>query len=253
VTPPPVVSPPAPGAFPRDSTTGVPAGVALTPSGGLRVTTPNAVLDSLDISGDVSIEAPGVVIKNSRIHGNGDGDGISVRSGSVQIFDSEIFGFENAIGFDNWAAYRVDIHSTTGDGVKFGSNVTLQDSWIHDLTPGPGAHADGGQMQGGVRNLVVTHNTIDVSSARSANSALFLAPDLGPSADGPVTIAGNYLAGGNYTLFCVDGADGRYLVKNITIRDNVFGRSGGYGAARINVPVTWANNVWADSGAAVRY
>jgi hypothetical protein len=219
----------------------------------LRVTTPNTVIDGLDISGDVSIEAPGVVIKNSRIHGGGDGNGVYVRSGSVQIFDSEIFGFENALGFDNWAAYRVDIHSTTGDGVKFGSNVTLQDSWIHDLTPGPSAHADGGQMQGGVRNLVVSHNTIDVSASKSANAALFLAPDLGPSADGPVTIAGNYLSGGNYTVFCVDGADGRYIVKNITIRDNVFGRSFEYGAARVNVPVTWSNNVWADTGGAVRY
>ena len=74
------------------------------------------------------------------------------------------------------------------------------------------------------------------------NSALFIAPDLGPSTSGPILVEGNYLNGGGFTLFCVDGSNGKYLIGNITIRNNVFGPGAKYGSARVNVPVTWTNN-----------
>ena len=233
---------------PGASSTGVPAGTTLMPSGALQITTPNQVIDGLDISGPVTVEAPGVVIKNSHIHGN-DVYGVLVGTGSVTITDTEISGFENAIAGDSWVATRVNIHNVYGDGVKFGDDVTLQDSWIHDVTPAADAHADGGQLQSGVRNLVIKNNVIDMSSAPSANSALFIAPDLGPSTSGPVTIDGNWLDGGNYSLFCVDGNNGQYSVKNISITNNKFGRGAAYGPSRINVPVTQSGNVWADTGA----
>lgn len=233
---------------PGSSNTGVPDGVQLTPSGGLTVTTAGTVLDSLDISGTVVIDAPDVTIRNSRIVGD-QVYGVQVVSGSVTITDSEIAGFENAIAGGGWTAHRLDIHSVTGDGVKVGSDVTLDTSWIHDLDPAPGAHADGVQMQSGVVNLVITGNTIDVGP--DANSAIFLAPDLGPSTAGPVTVNGNWLDGGGYSLFCVDGASGRYFVDDISITNNRFGSQSRYGPVRINVPVTMSGNVDA-SGAAVQ-
>ncbi|WP_448631447.1 hypothetical protein [Cellulomonas soli] len=143
------------------------------------------------------------------------------------------------------------MHSNTGDGVKFGSDVVLQDSWIHDLKPGAGAHADGGQVQYGVVNLVIRHNVIDLSTTSSANAALFIAPDLGGSTNGPVTVDNNYLAGGNYTVFCVDGNNGQYFIGNISFTNNTFGRGAAYGPVRVNVPVTWTNNTWADNGSAI--
>jgi hypothetical protein len=254
-TPTPTSTPTAPatsGGTPGASNTGVPAGVTLKASGGLTVTTANTVIDGLDISGAVVVKAPGVVIKNSRIHGSGSGTGVQTSgSGTVTVYDSEIYGFENGIGFDGWTAIRVNIHSTTGDGVKLGSNVLLQDSWIHNLTPSSGAHADGGQVQYGVVNTVIRHNVIDLSTTSSANSALFIAPDLGNSTNGPLTVEGNYLDGGNFTAFCVDGNDGQYFIGNITFRDNTFGRSAQYGPVRVNVPVTWTNNTYADTGKAI--
>lgn len=198
------------------------------------------MLSGLDIHGEVVIQAAGVQIRGSRITGD-DYYGVLVQSGSVSISDSEISGFENAIAGDDWTAQRVNIHSVTGDGVKLGSGVVLRDSWIHDLTPAPGAHADGAQMQDGVTNLVVAGNTIEPGDA--ANSAIFLAPDLGPSTNGPVTISDNWLDDGGFTLFCVDGANGRYVVGNITISGNRFGSNAGYGPVRITVPVTFTGNV----------
>ncbi|BDO41361.1 hypothetical protein CELD12_08510 [Cellulomonas sp. NTE-D12] len=227
--------------MPGATNTGVPAGTVLTPSGSIHATTAGQVISNLDITGGVTVDAPNVVIKNSRIHGSGSGDGVRVLSGSVTVQDSEIYGFENAIGYDHWTGLRLNIHGDTGDGVKLGSSTTLQDSWIHDLTPAAGAHSDGGQMQSGVTNLVVRHNTIDMTSTNGANSALFLAPDLGPSTAGPVLVENNYLAGGGFTLYVVDGANGTYYVGNITVRNNVFGDSG-YGPDNVNVPVTWSGN-----------
>lgn len=239
--------PPAAGDKPGSSNTGPGDPTALRPASGRTVTTAGTVLSNLDISGPITIAASGVRIQQSRIRGTSS-YGVLVRSGSVVIEDTEISGFENAIAGDNWSATRVDIHSTYGDGVKFGSQVTLQDSWIHDLDGGPGAHSDGGQMQSGVTNLVVRHNTIDMSNSHPANAALFLAPDLGPSTNGPVTIADNWLDGGNYILFCVDGGNGRYFVRNISITNNKFGRNFQYGPANINVSITQYGNVWADTG-----
>ena len=234
--------------MPGASSTGVPAGTSLTSSPSIHATTPGQVIKGLDIAGGVTVDAPGVVIENSKIHGAGSGDGVRVLSGSVTVQDSEIYGFENAIGYDHWTALRVNIHGTTGDGVKLGSATTLQDSWIHDLTPAAGAHSDGGQMQSGVTQLVVRHNTIDMSSTSNANSALFLAPDLGPSTQGPVVVENNYLSGGNFTIFVLDGNNGQYVVSNVIVRGNVFGTSK-YGPDRVTVPVSWTNNTLEGGGA----
>src|SRR5659263_245731 len=72
--------PVSPAGRPGASNTGVPAGTTLTPSGELRITTANQVIDGLDITGPVTVEAPGVVIENSRIHGD-DVYGVLVRTG----------------------------------------------------------------------------------------------------------------------------------------------------------------------------
>jgi hypothetical protein len=237
--------------FPSATTTGVPAGTPLSPvAGELRVTTAGAVLDALDISGPVVVAAPNVTITRSRIHGTGEAFGITVESGSVTITDSEISDFANGVGFDNWTAERVNIHNMTEDGVKLGSNVTLADSYIHDLTPGPGSHGDGAQMQAAVHDLVVRGNVIDVSAWNGEpgmNAAIFLKPDFGPSSAGPVQIVGNFLDGGGYVLYCTTGASS-YTVASITISDNRFGRDSGYGPVAIDVPVTADGNVWDDSG-----
>ena len=234
--------------YPNASNTGVPAGEKLTPSGGLRVTTAGAVLEGLDISGSVEIAAANVTIRNSKIHGGGE-FGVRVQSGNVKIVDSELYGFsEAAIVFDNWSAERVDIHSVGSDGVKFGDNTTLRDSFLHGFTPTPGAHADGGQLQNGVTNVTITHNTI----VGASNAALFMAPDLGPSRPGPVVIDGNLLDGGNYTVYIVDGSDGKYHQKGYSVTNNRFRRGARYGPLSVNEPgssfTAWSGNVWDDTG-----
>lgn len=247
------VPPPTPDrGRPGPHNTGVPPGTVLRSRDSLTVTRAGAVLDRLDISGRVVIKAPDVVIRRSKIHGDST-FGIQVVSGNVTIEDSEIFGFEHGIVFSNWTARRVDIHSMTVDGVKLGKNTRLVDSYIHNFTPAPGAHADGAQLQdASARRVVVRRNTIDlaspgVNSGYGGNSAIILKPDLGTlSAAGGVLVEGNYLNGGNYTLYLVNSEDRK--INQVTIRDNRFGRVHRYGARSVNTPCIWTGNVWDDTG-----
>jgi hypothetical protein len=202
--------------------------------------------------GALVVRAKDVVIRSSKIHGDLDAvAGVYVEeTGSLTITDSEIFDVQVGISYSNWTALRVDIHDTTSDGVKISSNVRLQDSWIHDGKPDPGAHWDGGQVQSGLVDAVVQGSYIDASGPRT-NAALFLAPDLGPSTRGPLTVTGNWLDGGNYTLYVLDGANKTYYIEDIKVADNRFGRSSRYGPADVTVPVSWSRNVWDDSGQTV--
>jgi hypothetical protein len=218
----------------------------------MTITQANTVVDGKDITGTVYVRAAGVVIKNSRLRGTGSSYYCiqTQNGGSVLIEDSEIVGgCENAIAFDNWTAKRVEVTGTFGDGVKLGSNVLLQDSWIHDLKPSASAHADGGQVQYGVRNTVVRHNVIDLGSTPRANAALFLAPDQGPSTDGPLVIDGNKLNGGNRIISVLDGDYGKYFIRNISVTNNRLGDKFTYGRSSVNVPITQSGNVIDSTGA----
>lgn len=244
-------------ASPRDRpgphNTGVPAGTQLSPSGPLSITEDGAVLDALDVTGRILIRADDVVIRRSRIHSDGDGFGIRVMEGSVTIEDTEIHGFEYGIVFGSYTARRVDIHSMGADGVILGSNSTLEDSYIHDLTPAPGAHADGAQLtNAGAENIVVRGNTIDLASPEvhsgyGGNSAIILKPDLGDLGSGGIVVEDNFLNGGNYTLYLTNDAQGRELA-GVTIRNNRFGRVHRYGPRSVDTPCTCTNNVWDDTG-----
>ena len=240
--PPPVPDPPTVPTTPPPGSVGVPAGTVLRPVGAMVVTSPGQVVDALDVAGGIDVRAKGVVIRRCRVVGSGP-CAIWVRDGgSVVVEDSEVTGAENGIGFDNWTARRVLFTGQYGDGVKLGSNVKLEDSVIRDLRPAAGAHADGGQLQFGAVNLVIRRNTIDLGTTPDANAALFLCPDQGPSTDGPILVEGNYLNGGNYTLALLDGANGAYHVRNVTIRGNRFGPDHAYGTHNVNEPCAWTGN-----------
>ena len=230
-------------------TMGTPAGVRLEAMSGETVRTAGTVLDAKDISGQITIAAANVTISRSRIHGT-DSFGILVQSGSVTVTDTTLTGFDYGIAGDNYTATRVEVTALQGDGFVLGSNTTIDSSWCHDLTPGTGAHADCAQLQSGENNVTVRNSWLDPGKggAVQPNSALFLAPDLGPSSNGPLTIANNVLGGGNFTMQCVDGNNGEYFIKTINITGNRFLRDSQYGPARINVPVNASDNVWADTG-----
>lgn len=224
---------------------GVPDGLGLTPMQGSLITRDNTIIDGADISGPITIDGKNVVIRRSRVRGDGDA-GIYVRHGSATVEDVTVEGFDNSIGGDRYTATRVEATGANEDGFKIGSNVTIQDSWCHDLIAYQGAHSDCGQVQSGVTNVIIRRNWFD--SGDRANSALFISPDQGPSSPGPLSIENNVLGGGNYTMQCVDGAYGRYLIGNITIRGNQFLDNSEYGPMRVNVLLAFLGNVYRSTG-----
>ena len=224
---------------------GVPDGLGLTPRSGGLITRDGTVIDGADISGPLTIDGKNVVIRRSRVRGDGDA-GIYVRFGSATVEDVTVEGFDNSIGGDRYTATRVEAVGANEDGFKIGSNVTIQDSWCHDLIAFQGAHSDCGQVQSGVTNVIIRRNWFD--SGVEGNSALFISPDQGPSSPGPLSIENNVLGGGNYTLQCVDGDYGRYLIGNITIRGNQFLDNSEYGPMRVNVLLAFLGNVYRSTG-----
>src|SRR5262245_6930841 len=107
--------------FPDATTTGVPSGVVLTPSGSIVVTKAGTVLSGLDITGSIDVEAPNVTIQNCRITTD-DWQGIDAENvtgltvkncelnglrgtpgsygilGTGTFIGNNIYGFENGIG-----------------------------------------------------------------------------------------------------------------------------------------------------------
>lgn len=238
-----------PGARPGPSNTGVPAGTVLTPyTGPHTITTAGTVIDSKNITGSLLIRAKNVTIRNCKIHDDMNATaGLFVDDdGSLTITDSEIYNFQIAITYVNWTAIRVNIHDISFDAMKASSNVLLKDSWVHSPVPSADAHWDGVQVQNGVVNTVITGNFIDASG--DTNSALFLCPDIGPSTNGPLTVTGNWLSGGNYTVNILDGNNGQYFIRDITFKNNRFVKGGQYGTSYVNVPVAWSGNVWDATG-----
>lgn len=235
---------------PGPSNTGVPSGTVLTSyTGPHTITVAGTVIDGKDVTGPLTISAKNVVIKNSKVHGS-DPIGINTTdSGSLIITDSEVYGFETGLVYTNFTALRINLHDTTFDGIKLSSNASVKDSWIHNPKPTGDAHYDGIQVQNGVVNTTISGNNIDVSGAQS-NTALFLCPDLGPSTAGPLTVTGNWLNGGNFTVAVLDGNNGQYFIKTIVVKDNRFGSDHNYGPSNVNVPITQSGNVIDSTGAA---
>jgi hypothetical protein len=224
-------TPPAPTGFPGALTTGVRAGVALSPySGSGVVRTAGTVISGKSI-GCIEIAAPGVVIRDSRISCSGSavysGDGDYAGSGLV-IEDSEIDcrgGGGTAVGEANYTLRRVNIHGCE-NGLDVNQNVTIEDSYIHDLYEGGDSHTDGIQLASGhfengtlvaaSRNVTIRHNTIYGVGDNGAFGTSAIISNKGGDRD--ILIQGNLLAGGAYTLYCEQGANG----TNYRVLDNHF-------------------------------
>lgn len=258
-TPTPTPPPPSSGAYPGASNTGVPAGVTLTPyTGPSRITQPGTVIDSKLITTPLVITAGAndVVIRNSIIRANGfwlvlNDEGAK----NLQIIDTELDGNGNtnndaAVAGRNYTLTRVNIHRTI-DGLKIGDNVTVQDSYIHDLLMTSDSHNDGIQSLGS-NNVKIQHNTILV--AKGSTSAIILSTGSAESMKN-ILIDNNLMGGGAYTVYggYQAGTDvlsrvGNVVISNNRITTTIFPNGGAYGPfSSVNAPaVTLSGNVWHD-------
>ncbi|HOZ57559.1 MAG TPA: hypothetical protein PKY70_05180 [Nakamurella multipartita] len=253
-------STPASGSWPGAGTTGVPAGTALTAyTGPSIITESSTTIAGKRITSCLEIKARNVVIRNSLIQSNCFFNVLSEdSSANLQLIDVEIDGGNNlsgdsAVGGSGYSCLRCNIHGTV-DGFKAGTNVTIRDSYIHDLAIGNDSHNDGVQSLG-TTSLNIIHNRIVLKDG--ATAAIILSTG---SADQMknILIQDNLLGGGAYTVYggYEAGRDVLSRVSNIQILQNrftteIFPRSGAYGPlTSTDSPVVTSGNVWHDGAKA---
>ncbi len=245
---PPGDSPKPPGGVPDAPNIGVPPGTTLTPSGAMTISTAGAVVNAREVTGSITVNAPNVTIRNSRIVSN---DFMAIRSNSTGLVveDSEILdgpdtgqnNCHNGIGFGGFTVRRTEISGCENAADVGEGNVVFADNYVHDLdTDGPSyvwgdsPHTDG--IQGNGSNVTVSRNWIDPTPGDDANAVIFA-----PGGSNNYVIEDNYLdgRGTNYTIYAPreTGRAGNRINRNRLLR----ARYGYTACVRLGVTVTEFN------------
>lgn len=212
------------------------------------VTTPGAVYDGWQFDYLVEVRAPGVRFTRSAFRGvtstppdsalllvSPDTFGAGQPSALVEDSTFQPSTPSNTIDGvrgSNVTLRRVEItgtvdgmhiHGTTSRTDPYAGNVTIEDSWIHDLphymdaSHSDGSHNDGIQIAGG-HNIRVTNNRID---GTIYNAGLMITQGRNDVYD--LTISNNHLAGGGCTINIWD-KNVPYPMTNVTMNSNTFTR-----------------------------
>jgi hypothetical protein len=224
--------------FPNAANTG-PQGTLDIVNSSVVLATANAVYEGHEVHGCIEVRATNVTIRNVRVTGScfysidTTNAAYSTNTSKTTIDHVEIScpSGGTAIGEKNLIVKNVNIHGCE-NGFDLDGNTTITDSWLHDLLQDGNAHTDGIQTTHGSANIVVQHNTIDARG--NTTSAMITDPDNGTT---NVTITGNILAGGAYTLYCRNNSTGWSVTSNRFVKGAF-----GYLDSCQNVP-TWSNNV----------
>ncbi|WP_168202741.1 right-handed parallel beta-helix repeat-containing protein [Georgenia wutianyii] len=258
-----VLPEPAPGpesgrdGFPTAETTGVPDGVRLTDSGGLTITEPGTVVEGMHIRGTVTIAADDVTIRNSLIETGTPQYPVKVEKGvtgalieNVEIDNQDGTGI--GVFFKGAGTLRgADIHSAE-DGIRIeADNVTVEDTYIHDLFRQPGGHHDALQIRKG-DNITIRGNNFQAYRAATddpMNAAIQIGSLLGDDPISNLVVEDNLFNGGNFTI-----NGGKGIVDSARYSRNQFGPNYRYGAVgNLADASRWDDsNVWQGTDTPVR-
>jgi hypothetical protein len=242
---------------PQDSV-GTPAGLTLCPvRATLEIRTPGAVLDGLDLVGGVLVAAPDVVVRRSRITGDGTAPaGVrTVGAGSVRIEDSTLTGdfTDAAVDGPAWVAERIEITGVAADGARLGPGATLRNSLLHDFRPRADREIDAVALAAGDSgDVLVEANRITLGRGPGLGSAVLVDPVVAARHEsqereqlrkGPVLVRGNELGGGEYTLLQDAGAG-----APVRITGNRFHRDAAAATVRIRGAAELSDNQFVDGG-----
>ena len=232
---------------PERDAIGLPAGLDLCPSGPLTIRVPGAVVDGVDVRGGVVVAAPDVVVRRSRITGDGTLP-YGVRTapgGSVRIEDTTITGDfpVAAIGDDRWTGERVEIVRVSHDGARLGSRATLRNSLLHGFAPAPGDDATALRLLGARGDALVEGNRVEMGTGPGHRSAVLLAPPPPDAAGRAVVIRDNVLGGGEYTLH--QAAPARGVVE---VLRNRFRRDAAQAPLQVSPETLLEGNTFVDGG-----
>jgi hypothetical protein len=229
--------------WPDEETTGVPKGVTLRRSGDIVITKAGTVVSGVDVRGTVTIKASNVTLMNCKV---------TAAAWSVVRIAPEVTGTVvkyceiNGVGSGNDGSCGIN-----GQGTFFGNNIynvenginltgsaTIKDNYIHGLLASGSPHYDGIQIDGGISDVTISHNTIIV--AHGQTSTVMIDNYYGPISN--IKVENNRLIGGGFTVYS-DGQFRDAAISGIAFVNNRLGR--GYWGFRSfvrNVPI-WRGNV----------
>ena len=261
-TPSPTTTTAAAGTYPDASTTGVPAGVALTTyTGPMTITAAGTVIDGKTINGTLAIRAGSVTVKNSRINGSVYVDADGYPNSYLNISDSEIIqpqAMGSGLDVGNYTATRIEI---TGGNRSAWCNIncTIADSYVH----GQFRDSTGQAHESGIRvgsYSTIRGNTIhcDAPTVADAGCSADLTgyPDF--AAIHHNTIDGNLFKAtpsGGWCGYFGDTKGKPYSgqTTNITVTNNVFERASaskpdcGLFGSTTDFPTGDANSRWSNN------
>ena len=238
--------------FPDATNTGVPAGVTLTPYyGNLVINTPGAVIEGLDIQGNVTIAADNVTLKDCKVTSSAFSV-VSISSGvtGVVIQDCEINGLgetSNSRGIGGQGTFLRNNIYNVENGINIqGSNTLIQGNYIHDLNVSSLAYGyDGIQILGGVSNVTVSDNTI---INPHSGTAVRIVNDYG--AVDSVVVDNNMLSGGDFAVLSDEKSSYSGQITGVQFTNNYLDKVSDY-AFVANNSVVWQGNIDLDTGWAV--
>jgi len=217
----------------------VPAGTTLTPSGSINVTTAGTVIDGEDVTGEITVSANNVTIKNSRITkvsggcgGSACGNSIirvagpyTVTISHVELTTNATTNVEHAIRNSFGGQINLDHVYQHGevDALCWCGNANVSHTYsIIDLNI-PGDHLENIYVDGGT--FVANHNTFINPQPQTANIFANVNNGFGGACQNKITVANNLLAGGGWSIYpCGNGTSQGSSTTVIT--GNRFARCG---------------------------
>ena len=226
--------------LPTAATTGVPAGVTLSNMAGTTITVAGTVIDGKNITGNVTVAANNVTIRNSKINGLVSARGVS----GLLLQRVEVAGpggtagaMDPAVGYSGFTCDGCNVHGW-GKGFMLDGDVTITNSWVHDM-PVSGDPANGGShneaiLSLGGSNFTFVNNRLDAGSAGNFSASLALYNQWGSITN--ALIQGNLFNGGGYCVYAGYDVQGQNYPSNVRFVGNTFGstvnpKCGYYGPA----------------------
>lgn len=242
----------------------------------IEVTRDGAVLEYLDINGQIFVEANNVIIRYCRINAEVvDTAGSYIiktytqYSGLIVQYCEIICGqgISSAIPpYGEYIARYCDVWNVSNDAFKVGSNTLVEYNWVHALKKAPGAHADAIQWTAG-DNIYVHHNRLELYEGPAVES--YQIPDLGNGATQVGKMAGNgtwfafednFAEGYSYTLRAGNvSPDAKgWITEHCFWRRNRIGRRFSFGPLYTDIQagadqIVDSTNVWHESGMTYTY
>ena len=240
--------------FPDDSNTGVPDGTVLRSSGELTIDVAGTVIDALDVSGTIYIQADDVVIRNTRVRSS-NWWVVKIEEGlvGVVIEDCELdgggtLGEPGSRGVSGPAdVRRCEITGVENGVVPWGNRqpITIEGNYIHGLSAPGSPHYDGIEIGVG-SDITVRGNT--VVNEYDQTAAFGIWNDFGPVSN--ILVEDNRFVGGGFPVY-VRGDNGGGAVSGVTIRNNRLGEGHWGYASIVDASVEWSGNVDDATGAIV--